>query len=50
MERDLELSESDGSLKLHDGDTLVAEGHGSGFELEIPVPPELPPLRRRTNG
>jgi hypothetical protein len=39
MERDLELSQANGGLELHDGETLVLEAHPAGFELEIPEPP-----------
>jgi hypothetical protein len=42
MERDLELtSGDDGSVELHDGETLVLEVHPGDFELEIPETPGL---------
>ena len=41
MERELELSESEGGFELHDGDTLVLEARSTTFELEIPESPTM---------
>ena len=41
MERELDLSRGNGKIDLHDGETLIAEAHEAGFELELPDSPEL---------
>jgi hypothetical protein len=41
MERELQLSQLDGSLELRDAETLVLDARLAPFELEIPAPPGL---------
>jgi hypothetical protein len=45
MDRELELSETDGGYELHDGDTLVLDARPASFDLEIPEPPGVDEAR-----